>query len=513
MQPTNLRLNFTVFMGNLRHLAAKLILAAAIISGAIACTKVDYTTVGGDLIPVVDNINTFDTVLDVNTYSYIPEDTTRLFAADGRPVGVINDPVFGKTTSRVFFEMKPTSFPFLMLPKDSLEAIDSAVLVLQFSGYYGDSLQPVNLKLYEAAQKMNRDTMSLPFYTIKNDLAINRSSLIGEKTMSGVQFRDSMVLKRGNITFATVANQLRIPISGEWVQRFFAQDSSANGAYRSDSLYKEFFKGFVLEADGGSNNTLLYFNLASNNSALTFFYRQKRGNAIDTVSKSFDLTGLSAHASQIETDRAGAELLSHIGPDSSTDRVYIQAVPQVDASIKIPGIATLTNRVIHRAELRITELNPTTQSIYRTPNVLYLDVVDTSGHYRGIPYDLSPYRGYYCFPSSSGILYSYFGGAPKLENVDGEMLNVYRFNISRYVQGVITRNERPYDFRLSAPYMVYYDQCGSADASLLPGYYPMRDSYGSAANLPGNGRVVLAGGDHQHPQKRMQLHIIYSQVK
>ena len=45
-----------------------------------SCTKIDTTTLGVDLIPTVDNVNTFDTTLEVISSSYFLPDSTTIGA-------------------------------------------------------------------------------------------------------------------------------------------------------------------------------------------------------------------------------------------------------------------------------------------------------------------------------------------------------------------------------------------------------------------------------------------------
>ena len=72
---------------------------------------------GADLIPAVDNITTFDTTIyDLQAYNDtfgIANDSTRFSASYEAFLGLINnDPFFGKTDARLFFELKPGSYPF-----------------------------------------------------------------------------------------------------------------------------------------------------------------------------------------------------------------------------------------------------------------------------------------------------------------------------------------------------------------------------------------------------------------
>jgi hypothetical protein len=155
--------------------------------------------------------------------------------------------------------------------------------------------------------------------------------------------------------------------------------------------------------------------------------------------------------------------------------------------------------------------NTGTYSQLTAPPVLYLDAADTNNVYKGIPYDLTPLTNYFCFPNTA-IEYFYFGGQTKSERVNGENLNVYRFNIARHLQGIITRKEPIFNFRLSAPYYMVYEKCSNQNPSVPNTYFFLRNPNNSIADLPGNGRIRLAGGSHPDPNKRMQLRIIYSKL-
>ncbi len=73
-----------------------------------SCTKLDTTTIGSDLIPAVDNINTFaDTFNTVTTQGAcegIFKDTTKLALTDNYVVGKTMDPDtdLGSTEDKLF---------------------------------------------------------------------------------------------------------------------------------------------------------------------------------------------------------------------------------------------------------------------------------------------------------------------------------------------------------------------------------------------------------------------------
>ncbi|HSC55231.1 MAG TPA: DUF4270 family protein [Phnomibacter sp.] len=484
---------------------------------ATACTKIDTTTLGSEVIPDVDNIHTFDTVLEVNAYNDIPGDSTRIFYNDPHLVGAINsDPYFGSSNSTLFFEMRPTSYPFLM-SVDSIIKFDSAVLVLNYGGYYGDSASPLNLKLYEVDKTMYPDTSALPYYNFQPGLQANTGKLWGQKTMQANRFKDTMAIKLGDSVYKKVTNQLRIPLTQSLASALFSQDTTVNGAYYSDSTFKAYLKGFALQAEGASQ-AMFYLALNNSDSKIEFYFQTviRSTGAKDTAVQSYGFSTRCGHAMKFDRNRTGSEIMNYLNPDpvKGSEQLYVQAAPGTVAKIKIPGLSTLSNRVIHRAELRVTELTPNASSAHPqlvAPQVLYLDVADSNNVFRGIPYDMSPLKNYYCYPTA-GIEYGYFGGVSRTEMVNGEELNVYRFNLSRYIQGIITRKEWMYELRLSAPYYLDYKNCYHSSASYPSSFFMLQTSDGTIANYPGDGRVRLAGSKHADPNKKMQLRIVYSKL-
>ncbi|HKO79559.1 MAG TPA: hypothetical protein VJU78_04150, partial [Chitinophagaceae bacterium] len=87
----------------MKHKYLALTLGAIFISTLlllISCKKINESTaLGGDLIPAVDNINTFDTILNVEAYNdtfSMLTDTAGYTSASTHYLGQINnDPFFG----------------------------------------------------------------------------------------------------------------------------------------------------------------------------------------------------------------------------------------------------------------------------------------------------------------------------------------------------------------------------------------------------------------------------------
>ncbi|HQW85045.1 MAG TPA: hypothetical protein PK987_11305, partial [Ferruginibacter sp.] len=83
----------------------------------------------------------------------------------------------------------------------------------------------------------------------------------------------------------------------------------------------------------------------------------------------------------------------------------------------------------------------------------------------------------------------------------GNANKYYNFNISRYVQQIVTKHYPNYPMRLYAPYEVYYPQLGNAT------YPATKLQYG---NKLAAGRVKIGSGSNAN--YKMYLRIIYSNL-
>src|SRR5688500_15743254 len=97
------------------------------------CTKLERTTLGGDLLPGTDRLITDTIVLPVTTTNYFEIDSSYIGKADQHLLGYVNDPMFGTTTASMYLQLLPTLYPFTYaVAKDSL-FLDSCVLSLAFT--------------------------------------------------------------------------------------------------------------------------------------------------------------------------------------------------------------------------------------------------------------------------------------------------------------------------------------------------------------------------------------------
>jgi hypothetical protein len=458
-----------------------------------SCRKInEATTLGQDLIPPIDNVHTFDTTISVEVYNELftlQNDTFRLGQNDLHFLGVIsNDPLFGTTDARLFVQLKPNVFPYLFERADSL-AFDSVVLVLDYVDTFGDTLADQTVNVY--ALDLGNDFRWDSLYNIREN-TFSYSNLLASKTFKPRNLKDSVYAFRD-----TTTHQLRIRLPDAFGQMLMNYDST--NAYRSDSAFNTYFKGFALQSFSG--NAVMGFNLAGSNTRLALYYSYPLVGGLgsrDTTFRYFNLSSRSATANYIIRNYSGSELATYQGGSLPDDLVYLQNTPGSYATVKIPDLGTLSNRVVHRAELIIEQVYHQSDLTFATPDRLFLDAYDTTlKKYRTIPYDFT-------LDFSGNINAQSFGMNPK-STVDGSgnPIKVWRFNISRYVQNLLTGKEPLYDLRLISPYFI-------VDQHRAPGSSTTSPLGIFVNNSILRGRIRVGGGNHA--TQKMRLRIVYTKI-
>lgn len=482
------------------------LIALAIVSISISCTKISSTEIGSGLIPLVDNVNTFDTILDVETNTFQnPYDPT-IYKNDDHLIGVMNDPIFGRTTASTFVELKPTIYPYSFPITKAYRVTDSAVLVLNFRGLYGDTTMSAPTQEWEVreiTQLLKGDTS----YKASVNPSLGSVLNAGNTTVNVRRFSDSV-----NNKFETSKNQVRIRLSQAFAEKLIRTfDSSIQ--YKSDSAFRSAFKGFaIVPTSNSTGNTLIRVNLLDPDTKLALYFHKDSANIRSDTSANFfrfssftDQTSVSAN--RIVRNYAGSEIASSLNVLGNQPKVYAQTSPGTYVNVNIPGLRNLSNRIVHRAELLAYQEDADNDLLadkLTPPRYLLLARYDTA--FKGIanvPNDFEI--------SNSGPNIESFGGFLFYQNIPGftKKVALYNFNISRYVQGIVTRRDSSYQLRLYAPsndslkYTLPYPSSGVSTT-----YYITP----STSNRMAEGRIRLAGGSHANPRVRMRVRIIFSRI-
>lgn len=467
------------------------------------CTKINPTDIGTDLLPAVDNVTTFDTVLRVYADNYLYNDSSAAHFVYPHALGLIeDDPEFGKTDAQIYLGVVPNASqrnPFTSI--DSIVGMDSVVLSLAYSGVYGDSNSVQKLNVYEISDTAFRDTLG---YLISHPEFNNTGNLLGSATVNFTTIDDvkTIVVKKDT---QAISNLLRIPLDPALGLRFAAYDTgNVYLAAKRDSAFQKVFNGLAIKADEGTGtrNALAYFDLSSENTKLTFYFRITKNGVTDTVSTDFVLmkgvdptgefvTGFNANLIK-RTPAHGYANLSLNTPVTDADKLYIQSSPGSYAVLKVPGLKGIPNSIIHRAEIAFQPLPLPGNEIYTAPDLLFLDLIDSANNrFLTIKDDFVYTNGSYDYQTFGGYLKS----------------NKFFFNITRYVQSMVTNADSNYAFRLYAPKnaqanYVFPKQLGSVIAQ-------GRSSFAINSKIA-KGRTVVGGGSNT--AQPMVVRIIYSKI-
>lgn len=459
------------------------------------CTKIKGTDIGAELLPAIDNITTFDTTFEVIATTEITPDS--LLPRLGRDANgnagqyilghIANDPQFGKTTASIFMELKPPSFPyFFQNTADSLY-LDSVVLCLRWTNTFGDSNALQTINVHRVTDLLNVAT------AYNTNKSVRYGDLIGSKTFAPKKLNDSVVLFR-----QTRVNQLRIRLNNSFARSLLAFDTSARSPYFNDTLYREFFKGFALvpQTSGTSANALMSFAMSDTSTHLRIYYRYDKSGVRDTTYRDFKFNGLypGAGVNNIQRVYNGSEASLHIGSKPKGDSlVYLQSAPGTYALLKIPGLDEFKkkkgNVMVHLAQLSMEEVNTPGKrpGLFDTPEFLYLEFLDSINN-AYLPFLTDAFLDGQFEPI-------FFGGTRKyIKDFNNNVVSSYNMNITRYLQGIITRNTPNFQLKLFAPYALRYEE-------LLITF---------ALNNLARGNVVVGGGTHS--TKKMKFRVIYSKL-
>ena len=459
-----------------------------------SCNKINEATdLGGDLIPPIDNINTFEKFLEVETFNHSHlNDSTTISFYDNVAIGHIeSDPVFGKTTADAYFSLGRQFYkvyPFLG-DKDDI-TIDSVVLSIAYITNYGDSNSNLSVTVEEIAPSAGFREDSFYAYT---DAPFATTNVFGSKTIAIKDLNDSVFVKTPGIPeVQKFGNVLRIQLDDNLGVRLKNYDTLANGAYVSDSLFKENFRGLAIKSSEVVGNGLAYFNLSDPRTKLTVYYSSILNGSDTSSFAEFSHIPLvipenfrNGQANIIKREPGGAWANALATPGDKASELYIQSSPGSMGKILIPALDTFSNKLVHRAELIIPKLPSAMENTFGPPQYIFLDRINQQTN---LPSTLH-----------NDILFGQ--NSYDVNRFGGRLLpdNTYRFVITRHVQGILTRNETNDTLRLHAPYrVILYDQ--NFKTSQLV----------SVLDEIAKGRVVVAGGNHA--QTPMRLRLVYSNL-
>lgn len=257
-------------------------------------------------------------------------------------VGDLNDPIFGNSNLSFYTQIGLTSNS---IKWGEGATTDSIVLQMIYSGYYGDTLSPVTLKVHEVAESMSRESMtyySNTSFTLGDELASYTFSP-RPKTRSNID--------DDSLTVAVV----RIPIDNALGERFISDESQ----FASNTAFMKYFNGINVSCEpANGTGSICYFNLLNTKSYLRIYYH----NDYDTTFYDFNVSDKYIRFNHFEHDYSDAQAPIAFDDTTSNQYLYVQSTAGVRSRLVFPNIAQWakdmnTNVLINEAKLILTGAN------------------------------------------------------------------------------------------------------------------------------------------------------------
>jgi len=412
--------------------------------------KKDITSIGLNLRDDLLNA-AFSDSISLSAYSIL-EDTLNTTNLVSNYLGFLKDDIFGTTTTGLYTQFLPSSNSVNF---GSNPQLDSVVLTLKYSGgFYGDTLNPFTIKVYELTEK------------IEDSKTYHQTDEISYKTQN-LTFTDFNLYPKPTTKVpadSLLTSHIRIRLTDKFGKNFLDNPKMMN----SSDVFKNFFKGLYISAEPLLNKgSLVNFDLNSAISGIQLYYKQ------DTVARRFTLVTNNQnivrfshykHDYTLGENNFKQQVLNN-ETDLGKNILYVQSMGGIKTKITFPYIKAFKDKrmVINKAELVISIFD-TDLTLFPPPARLFLTGINSSGVNVRIPDED-------IFASAA-----YFGGTYDAAKKE------YRFRVTRYIQDIILRN------------------------NFEPSIYLVVN--GAAANAY---RLILNGTAPQDLSKRLRLEIYYTE--
>lgn len=371
-------------------------------------------------------------------------------------VGDLNDPFFGNSNLSFYSQIGLTSNS---IKWGEGATTDSIVLQMVYSGYYGDTLSQLTLKVNEVAESMSGDSMtyySNTSFALGEELA-NYTFSPRPRTFSNID-DDSL--------FTAV---IRIPIANTLGDRFISNESQ----FTSNTTFMNYFNGLNVSCEpANGTGVICYFNLLNTKSYLRIYYH----NNHDTTFYDFNVSDKYIRFNHFDHDYASAQAPIAFDDTASNEYLYVQSTAGVRSRLVFPNLAQWaedmnTNVLINEAKLIMNGANGVINGVnndtamFSQPAQLIVVKAKEDGSYSILPDQM--------------VGTKYYNGM-----YDAKTDQVW-FRISEYVQDLVLAGPDAENYGL-----FLYTYAGSNNAS----------------------RWIFHGPGSQDTTNRIKLEIIYSQI-
>lgn len=438
-----------------------------------------------NLLPAVDNINTFVQSYDLVTHTIYQDSFLTGGLLNGLRISssptyytacgsIQADPAFGKTFAGIHVEVLPPVPNFTFKAKTSDMMIDSIVLSMPYKLAFGDTgytSVSQQFLLYRSLKHFSRDSAQ---YEFTRD-SFDRADVIASAPVNFSRlYRDSVL-----VSGQKQVPQLRFRLASWFGDSLKRQvDSGANGAFATYSSFLNWWNGFYIVPSSTKGNTIGFFD--SYKTKLTVYYRyNKTGGGVDTVNDVFSFDpGYCDRFNSITHDYTGSQSASFINSHTAAgdSLLFIQNEPGLVNTFSIPGIVNMENVMVNKAELVFTTApsqNFMDTLTYGLVPRLQIFKTDSTGNNDKAAED------YAAFNSSN-----YVDGKRSTVNIDGKNYVQYKFTVTYSVQKIISQKDSTFRYKIM----------------------------GANLGMPAAYRTILTGSGSLNTPFKPRLNLIYTKI-
>lgn len=293
----------------------------------VASCKEDNNNLGLDIQPPSDKLNVFSVDTSaITSYSSIV-DSVKTDETSLSLLGSMVDPVFGLSTASFYTQLRlsKVAHDFGSTPYP-----DSLILTLDYDGYYGDTLAPMTVRVYEMSEQIFVDSMYYSHESVGTETEMlvektlvpdfTNNIIIGEDTLD-----PHLRLNLGQFSFSLAEKLLTAP-----------SDSMDNNA----SFINYFYGLYVTVEPVTAGGSIIYFDLLSDLSQMTLYYHNGED---DSLSFSYVINSNCARFGHFDHDYTlgSAEFKAQVLDGDTTlgkNVCYIQALGGVKTFIRFPNL-------------------------------------------------------------------------------------------------------------------------------------------------------------------------------
>jgi hypothetical protein len=415
-----------------------ILLAAIAIFGLHSCKE--NTVLGTDVIPAIDNINTFftDTITMVGYNKIFDSTITSKYNASNpfAPLGCISsnasgDNVFGKTVGSLAIQLRQPNLGF-KLPEEVI--IDSMVLSIPHYRSYGDTITGGNqtFNVYRMASGFTKDSS----YYIKQQLPYDATKLLGSATLNFKKI-DSLTIKG-----VKLAPQIRFSLDTNFARTILSQDTSV---YKTYKAFVDWFGGlYITPADTNNGNMLGYFQYDATKLQI---YTHKGATDSTVYEYTFDGNNC-AHQVQLKRNYVDNSptinnFLNTTNPKGDS-LFFIQSEGGNSVVLTFPTLGTLPNCIVNKAEIEFTIITDAStalkDSVMRPVSLIRASGINSSGVDYLLKNDYTE--------STNGISKTVNDGFRSSETINGVTYTKYKITITKTIQEAISTQKNDLKLRI-----------------------------------------------------------------